>query len=131
MRGDYNMLKILKERTPEVIIERHINFVYKADPNAGFIFPAKANGEPDFNKMCPEAIENYRNCLMDGRFIEPEFVVDKRTYMNPAVGKCVCGAEVILDSDYYGAVRCDCGRWYNLFGQSLKDPKYWEEDYEY
>jgi hypothetical protein len=122
------MLKIIKERTPETIIDRYIEFKYKDDPNAGFVFPAKANGEPDFTKMCPEAVANYRSCLMDGRLAEPEFIKDERTYINPAVGKCICGAEVVLDSDYAGAVRCECGRWYNLFGQELRDPKYWEED---
>lgn len=122
------MLKIIKERTPEIIIDRYIDFTYKDDPNAGFIFPAKADGEPDFNKMCPEAIDNYKRCLLDGRLTEPEFIVDKRTYMNPAVGMCSCGREVVLDIDYLGAVRCECGKWYNLFGQELRDPAYWEED---
>ena len=122
------MLKIIKERTPEIIIDRYIEFTYKDDPNAGFIFPAKADEEPDFNKMCPEAIENYKRCLLDGRLTEPEFIVDKRTYVSPAVGKCVCGREVVLDIDYLGAVRCECGKWYNLFGQELRDPRYWEEE---
>ena len=122
------MLKIIKERTPEVIIDRYIEFLYKDDPNAGFMFPALENGEPDLKHMSPEAVENYRSCLTDERLTEPEFIVDKRTYMNPAVGRCICGREVILDCGHEGAVQCDCGRWYNLFGQSLRDPKYWEED---
>ena len=30
---------------------------------------------------------------------------------------------------YMGACECPCcGQWYNLFGQSLIDPKYWYED---
>ena len=122
------MLKIIKERTPETIIDRYIEFKYKDDPNAGFVFPALPNSEPDFEQMSKEAILNYNNCLNDDRLEEPEFRVEKREYMNPAVGQCVCGAEVVLDADYAGAVRCECGRWYNLFGQSLRDPKYWEED---
>ena len=81
--------------------------------------------------MPPEAIKNYYSCLTDKRLTGAEFRKVTRAFVNPAIGKCSCGAEVILDSDYYGAVRCDCGRWYNLFGQSLKDPKYWEEDDEY
>lgn len=126
------MLKIIKDRTPEIIIDRYVEFKYKDDPSAGFVFPAKANGEPDLEKMCPEAIENYRHCLMDGRLTGPELVVDKRTYMNPAVGLCTCGKEVVLEGGYEGATQCECGRWYNLFGQSLIDPKYWyrdEDDY--
>ena len=81
--------------------------------------------------MSPEAIANYKACLTDERLTESEFEAREYTYINPAVGLCSCGKEVVLDSDYQGAVRCECGRWYNLFGQELRDPKYWEEDYEY
>ncbi len=122
------MIKIIKERTPETITEYYIEFFYKDDPTAGFCFPATSHGEPDFSRMIPEAIANYKACLTDERLTEGEFTKSEHTYMNPAVGKCICGAEVILDSDYQGAVSCECGRWYNLFGQSLKDPEYWEED---
>lgn len=127
------MLKIIKERTPEEIVERYINFFYKEDPCCGFCFPALSNGEPDFEAMCPEMRANYESCLSDDRLEEPEFTVEKRTYMNPAVGKCSCGREVVLDCGHGDVVQCKCGRWYNLFGQSLIDPKYWyedEDDYE-
>jgi hypothetical protein len=124
------MLKIIKERTPETIREYYIEFKYKDDPEAGFCFPATSSGEPDFSSMSPEAIANYKACLTDDRLIQEEFEPREWTYINPAVGKCSCGREVILDADYMGAVQCECGRWYNLFGQSLIDPKYWEEDYE-
>lgn len=122
------MFKIIKERTPETIIDRYIEFTYKDDPHAGFVFPALANGDPDFDKMPKEAILNYNSCLNDDRLNGPEFSVEKREYVNPAVGKCSCGREVVLDCDHAGAVRCECGRWYNLFGQELLDPEYWEED---
>jgi hypothetical protein len=122
------MIKIIKERTPEVIIDYYIEFRYKDDPNAGFCFPALKNGEPDFKKMPEEAILNYNSCLNDDRLDSPEFTRNKRTYMSPAVGKCSCGREVILDCGHGSAVQCECGRWYNLFGQSLIDPKYWYED---
>lgn len=124
------MLKIIKERTPETIVDRYIEFTYKDDPNAGFVFPALPNGDPDFKNMPKEAILNYNNCLNDDRLDGPELRVEKREYMNPAVGKCSCGREVILDADYSGAVQCECGSWYNLFGQELRDPRYWEEDDE-
>lgn len=125
------MLKIIKERTPETIKEYYINFWYKDDPDTGFCFPATSSGEPDFAFMCPEAIANYEACLTDERLTEAEFEPREYTYINPAVGKCICGREVVLDTGYEGAVRCECGRWYNLFGQELIDPKYWEEDDEY
>ena len=50
------MLKIIKERTPETITEYIIEFIYKDDPNAGFVFPALTNGDPDFQHMQKEAI---------------------------------------------------------------------------
>lgn len=122
------MLEIIKERTPETLIDRYLEFLYKDDPNAGFMFPALENGEPDFDRMSPEAKANYESCLTDDRLNGPEFTVNKRTYIHPAIGKCSCGREVILDCDYLGAVSCECGKWYNLFGQSLVDPKYWHDD---
>lgn len=125
------MLKIVKERTPETITEYYIEFTCKDDPNAGFCFPATKEDKPNFFQMCNEAHDNYNRCLVDKALDGPEFITNTRTYINPAVGRCSCGSLVTLDSDYMGAVRCECGRWYNIFGQSLKDPKYWEEDYEY
>ena len=126
------MLKIIKERTPETIKEYYINFWYKDDLNAGFCFPATPHGEPDFSSMAPEAIANYKACLTDERLTEAEFEPREYTYVNPAIGLCTCGKEVILEGGYEGATQCECGRWYNLFGQSLIDPKYWyrdEDDY--
>ena len=126
------MLKIIKERTPVTTTECFIEFKYKDDPEAGFCFPAVAPGVPKFSVMSPEAVANYLNCITDSHLTEAEFVTYTNTYMEPAIGKCSCGREVVLDSDYQGAVRCECGRWYNLFGQSLIDPKYWyrdEDDY--
>ena len=122
------MLKILKERQPTTIKEYFIEFYYKDDPNAGFCFPAYPNGDPDFSSMTSEAQANYEACLKDERLTEAEFTTSVHTYTEPAEGRCICGNRVVLDTDYMGAVRCECGRWYNLFGQSLRDPKYWEED---
>ena len=122
------MLKIIKERTPETIKEYYINFWYKDDPNAGFCFPATPSEEPDFSCMSPEAKANYEACLTDERLTEAEFEVREWAYVHPAVGLCRCGKKVFLDSDYQGAVQCDCGKWYNLFGQELMDPKFWDED---
>ena len=123
------MLKIIKERTPVTTVEYYIEFQYKDDPTAGFCFPANKDGTPAFNKMPLEAKVNYEKCLTDDRLTEAEFVVNKHTYTEPAVGKCSCGREVELVSDFAGAVQCECGKWYNVFGQELKDPKYWEEEY--
>lgn len=124
------MIKIIKERTPVKFRDHRIEFRYKDDPEAGFSFPATVYGDPDFSQMGQEMLANYEACLTDKRLTEGEFETHEWTYMEPALGLCKCGQEVVLDGDYQGAVSCECGRWYNLFGQELRDPAHWEEDYE-
>ena len=123
------MLKIIKERTPVTVSDYYIEFKYKDDPEAGFWFPANKDHTPAFDKMTLDAVANYKSCLTDDRLTKAEFTINTMTCTEPAVGKCGCGAEVVLDptGSYLGAVRCDCGKWYNIFGQELKYPKYWEE----
>ena len=122
------MLKILKERMPETITEYFIEFFYKDDPDAGFCFPANRDNTPALDKMPPDAVKNYYSCLTDIRLTGAEFRKITRAFVNPAIGRCSCGKEVVLDGGYEGATQCECGKWYNLFGQSLIDPKYWYRD---
>lgn len=126
------MLKIIRERRPIKFRDYTIEYRYKDDPNAGFTFPATCHGDPDFSRMGQEMLANYEACLTDKRLTDGEFTKHERTYMEPALGICSCGKEVALDCGHGDAVQCECGRWYNLFGQSLIDPKYWyrdEDDY--
>lgn len=122
------MLKLIKERTPTKIRDYTIEFRYKNDPNAGFSFPATRHGDPDFPAMGSEMRANYEACLSNKSLTEGEFIKHEWTYVEPAFGICSCGKEVVLDCGHDGAVQCECGKWYNLFGQELLDPEYWEED---
>ena len=122
------MIKLIRKRYPVTVREYYIEFKYKDDPEAGFCFPATVHGDPDFSQMCEEMRANYEACLTDERLTEGEFETRGWTYMEPALGICRCGREVVLDSDYQGAVRCECGQWYNLYGQELLPPEMWEED---
>lgn len=55
---------------------------------------------------------------------------DCGSYVEPALARCTCGTEFALTDEYMGACSCpNCGRWYNLFGQSLRNPSEWEENY--
>ena len=52
-------------------------------------------------------------------------------FREPVKGLCSCGQWVELVDEYYGACQCPkCGKWYNLFGQELVSPEYWEQDPE-
>ena len=122
------MLKIIKNREPEQIVEYYVEFYYNEDRDGGFSFAANSEYEVDTETLTPEGRANYERCLNDKSLIGPVNLKYEHTYINPAVVKCSCGAEVILDGGYAGAVQCECGRWYNLSGQELLDPEYWERD---
>lgn len=121
------MLRNIVGRCPEEIVERTLEFT--SSEGYGFSFVADTNGKPILANDAQK--ENYQYAMahedeFDVQF--NEFTVRKRTYINPAHGTCDCGTEVALDGGYMGAVQCpDCGQWYNLFGQELIDPEYWED----
>ncbi len=125
------MLEIIKERTIRVEREYYINFDCKDDDTCGYIFPANSDETPAFDKMGEEAKRNFYECALNFDLYNRWFEEREHTVVEPAVGLCHCGAEVELDADYsyHGAVRCEkCGQWYNIFGQKLIDPEYWEDD---
>jgi hypothetical protein len=125
------MLEIIKDRKVRKEKSYWINFDYKEDPSWGYVFPANSDGTPVLEQMCERAIKNFYDCEATPDTYDRWFEEREHTIVEPAVGKCVCGGEVELDADfsYHGAVRCEkCGRWYNLFGQALVDPEYWEEE---
>jgi hypothetical protein len=127
-------MEVIKERNVRIEKSYWINFDSKADRSWGFIFPANSDGTPVLEQMSEEAKKNYFECEATQDKYYRWFEEREHTIIEPAVGKCHCGCEVELDADfaYHGAVQCEkCGQWYNLFGQKLVDPKYWEEDDPY
>lgn len=122
------MLQNIVPRRPEEIVEYSIDFMY--EKNCGLGFDCDENGNIEF--ACEAAKANYEYAMSHPE--EYPYCFNKltkrtRTFVNPAYGTCYCGNTVTLENEYMGACQCSkCGRWYNLFGQMLKDPKYWEED---
>jgi hypothetical protein len=124
-------MEIIKERKVRKEKSYWINFDCKQDETWGFIFPANSDGTPVLEQMSDEAKQNYYECEMNVDKYNRWFEEREHTIVEPAVGKCHCGCEVELDADfaYHGAVQCEkCGQWYNLFGQKLINPEYWEDD---
>lgn len=121
------MLKNIVPRTSEEITEYAIEFMY--EKNCGLSFDCDENGK--LNPMGPEAKPNYDYAMSHPEaypYCFNKLTKRTRTFVNPAYGTCYCGNTVILENEYMGACQCSkCGRWYNLFGQSLKDPEYWDE----
>lgn len=79
------------------------------------------------------ALKNYNWCLEHPEKFTSDsghIVKHEQNYTESAIGRCVCGTEFPLEDQYMGACQCPkCKQWYNLFGQSLIDPEYWEDDY--
>ena len=114
-----------RKRVTEDLYE--IRFFY--DDNGGYAFPCDKDG--NIFELDDIALKNYKWC-MD----HPEqfkhwnwFFHWTQTYVEEGSGDCECGNRVVLKDQYLGACECEnCGRWYNLFGQELKHPKYWRDD---
>ena len=121
------MTRIIKERETVVEISYYRAFLDKQ--GNGFSFPCTETGElldtnPEIARM------NFAKCKR-GDFPDLEdqgIVKSERRYTNPAILECDCKNHVPLVNKYLGACSCsECGRWYNLFGQQLINPEYWED----
>lgn len=101
---------------------------FKDEHGNGFNFPCDKQG--NLLEMSPEAKDNYEFCISHPELftVYNELEIEKIYYTKPASGTCVCGETINLTGNYYGATQCpNCGRWYNNYGQRLKDPEYWED----
>lgn len=129
------MIEIIKKRTAHVEVEHYIEFTDAE--GCGFSFPADLSGKIIYDtnpKIAQAQRDNYDYAMSHReRFTRQynEFVTRKYTVTDNAIGRCSCGEEVELYNQYQGACSCPkCGRWYNIYGQSLVDPEYWEDDGE-
>ena len=96
--------------------------------NNGFAFPCDEHGNVLIDEKNEAARSNYEHCLANPQKFNRfnKVVRFSNTYTEPASGVCECGERVSLVNEYMGACECpNCGRWYNLFGQSLKPPREW------
>ena len=120
------MLTNITPRQRHKIVEYEIQFMY--DRNSGYGFPCDENGKLLPMTDCAKA--NYDYCMTHrDEFTEwNEITAIVRHITENATGTCICGEKVELWDQYMGACECPkCGRWYNLFGQELIKPEYWED----
>ena len=132
---------MLKNYTPsEYVEETFYSLVFDDGHGNGLRFDCDAGGdilpwpETDPNHR---AIDEARRRNREYALAHPEKYVrfnrvikETRSYREPAHGLCDCGEEVWLTNQYMGACECPgCGKWYNLFGQTLLPPDRWEDVY--
>lgn len=116
----------------ERVTEREYSLNYDFDRNSGYTFPCDADG--NVSEISQTAMENLTWCRSHPEKFTEFGVIRCREYSwrEPDRGTCVCGRTVTLENQYMGACECECGRWYNLFGQELLPPDQWHEtEYDY
>lgn len=127
-------MKIIKHREMVETSDNRRSFHYENCPGAGFSFPCNHRGIVDVAALNPAAFENYQKCVQGYTVIngKRENIIDdglqvlKSRYMDPAIGVCDCGAEVILDSFTNTCDGCEAD--YNMSGQMLADRRFWGEE---
>lgn len=119
-------MKILHPSRLVVTVRHVLTFAYDALPSAGYAFECDANGVVDEAQLEAPGLANYRACLAgtNGTHATGVETYENR-YREPAVGECVCGASVCLDSF---TNTCDCGRDYNRSGNLLAARALWGDD---
>lgn len=124
---------MLTNITPRHYYEKvYYTYDYETSRNCGFTFPCNSDGTIDETSLLLPAIENLKYCRENPDKFEWQGIVKHNQHCtDPAYGTCSCGNTVVLIDQYYGACECEkCGKWYNLFGQELLKPEYWEIDEE-
>lgn len=121
-------MEIIKDSYTEETIYYTLDFDNKGD-GCDFSFPCNADGNvsDNLNEAAKESLQFCRKNA-DNYHMSVRRHVDR--YRHGMTIKCSCGEIFELENQYLGACECPkCGQWYNLFGQMLKNPDKWEEDY--
>ena len=116
----------------ERVTRTDYELVFDDGGNCGFAFPCDEAG--NVSGIPQPAMENLAYCRQHPeKFTRAGVVVGRRcSWREPDRGKCKCGRTVYLENQYMGACECECGQWYNLFGQELLPPDQWEDTgYDY
>ncbi len=120
------MIEIIREREQKKDSWFELVFEWNDGSGAGFAFPCNEDGTLRPQKS-ESAVDSYFSCV-NGEYDVTRVGVQKRktSWWEPRVGRCHCGEEIELS----GFANCcdECGRFYNMSGQELRDPSEWGED---
>jgi hypothetical protein len=120
-------MQILQERQRHTNTQRQHCYEWTDCPGAGFSFDVDDNGSPTSDN--PASRENWDGCQPGGKYtgqiVDMGIQSHTHEWVEPAVGRCDCGAEVVLDGF---TCPCECGRDYNSSGQLLAHRSQWGEE---
>lgn len=118
--------------------KRDYALVYEDKQGNGYSFHCDKHGAILWGKISSPtaAKKNLAYCKehqekWNGRNGEVVTLISRERY-----GICPrCGRRVYFGGSgwaaYIGTAECECGQWYNVFGQALKPPEDWEEEEDY
>lgn len=117
-------IEIIRER--DIVVDEKFMVLYENEEKE-YLFESDRDGLVDESLLTPEALENLRKCREACKRGEMDWeILDAtKSYVEPAVGRCVCGEEVML-SGFTNT--CDCGRDYDSSGVLLAPRSQWGEE---
>lgn len=120
--------KIISERQRVTDYWYELSFYKKGSDRSGWLsFDCDENGVVLLDKLHPCAIDNY-NSVKDDPSWYSEIRKCSNSYIENAKAECpYCHRTFDLWDEYMGACSCECGQWFNIFGQELNDPSTWAD----
>ena len=116
--------------TEKEVIEKRYTVNFDDGHHNGFVFPSDSKGNPQFENDGQRY--NYKRCMEHPEEYLRWNVVDERVKITGGenYGYCdKCGNRIEVRNQYYGTFMCPhCRKWYNLFGQQVKNPEDWGKD---
>lgn len=127
-----HIVKIISERKKVTnITYSHCFQQIGESEGIGYNFPCDKYGNLDeTDEYYDTWIKSYKKCIENPNKYEDRGIIKETwQYIDNAKALCSCGKRIDLWDQYQGACECpNCNQWYNLFGQALIDPEYWEEE---
>jgi len=119
------MAEIIERYRREEVTKRYRRFDYRPDRRSGYRFPVDENDQPYTDNEA--AADNLRKCL-NGELdvIDMGIIEDSWTVKHPAILRCDCGHELMLQSPTNTCVECEAD--YNMSGQRLAPREQWGEE---
>ena len=121
------MIEIIRKKECVDSKDNYLDFHYRNSPMNGFSFPCDEQGNVDESKLHPAGLYGFRKCKTDPDICCNGVITHLRTYTEPAVGRCHCGAEIKLGEMTNTCEKC--GREYNWNGTDLAPREQWEETF--
>ena len=123
------MAKIINERRTIETVSYEQSYFWRDTPGAGFSFDCDKNGTIDESKMNPAALKNLEFCRTNPKEIGYNGIREyHHVYRAPAELRCDCGRIVYLHNPLNND--CDCGRCFNMSGQSVINSRLCDEQGE-